>query len=452
MVLSPKFFINKIKSGDKRSVTVKKNIIGSFLIKGISIVISLMLVPMTLGYVSSELYGIWLTLSSIMVWMNFFDIGFTLGLKNKLAEAIALEDWSKGKTLVSTTYFIMIIIFIPLCLILIYIIPYINWAKILNINTTYNIEITKVLYVMTTCFCIQMIANIITTVIAAYQKVALSTAFPVIGNFISLIIIYILTQFSSPSLLNLSLAISTIPAIILIISSIILFKKKFKRVSPNFRFINKKYIKDLWTLGFKFFFIQIQVIILYQCTNVLISHVSGPNEVTSYNIAYKYLSIIMMLFSTIITPLWPAFTDAYTKKDFSWMKKIYKKASQIYLLLFLGIVILVLISPYIYEIWIGNKTTVPLHMTIAVAIYMVIYTWDSLQVLLINGIGTIKLQTYVTLIGLIIHIPLALTLGKHMGAEGIITSMIIINTVYTIFFTKQINKLLNGTAHGIWKK
>lgn len=452
MVLSPKFLINKIKCGDKRSVTVKKNIIGSFLIKGISIVISLMLVPMTLGYVSSELYGIWLTLSSIMVWMNFFDIGFTLGLKNKLAEAIALEDWSKGKTLVSTTYFIMIIIFIPLCLILIYIIPYINWAKILNINTTYNIEITKVLYVMTTCFCIQMIANIITTVIAAYQKVALSTAFPVIGNFISLIIIYILTKFSSPSLLNLSLAISTIPAIILIISSIILFNKKFKRVSPNYRFINKKYIKELWTLGFKFFFIQIQVIILYQCTNVLISHVSGPNEVTSYNIAYKYLSIIMMLFSTIITPLWPAFTDAYTKKDFSWMKKIYKKASQIYLLLFIGIVILVLISPYIYEIWIGNKTIVPLHMTITVAIYMVIYTWDSLQVLLINGIGTIKLQTYVTLIGLIIHIPLALTLGKHIGAEGIIISMIIINIVYTIFFTRQINKLLNGTAYGIWKK
>lgn len=68
-------------STDKRTTTIKKNIIGSFLIKGCSIIISLMLVPITLGYVSSELYGIWLTLSSIMMWISFFDIGFTLGLK-----------------------------------------------------------------------------------------------------------------------------------------------------------------------------------------------------------------------------------------------------------------------------------------------------------------------------------------------------------------------------------
>ena len=64
---------------------------------------------------------------------------------------------------------------------------------------------------------------------------------------------------------------------------------------------------------------------MYQCTNILISNVSGPNEVTSYNIAYKYLGIAMMIYSIILSPLWPAFTDAYTKKDFNWMTLVYKK-------------------------------------------------------------------------------------------------------------------------------
>ena len=92
---------NRLLKGESRSISVKKNIIGSFIIKGISILISLMLVPMTLGYVSSEMYGIWLTLSSIMLWLNFFDIGFTLGLKNKLATALAQKDYSKGKRIFS---------------------------------------------------------------------------------------------------------------------------------------------------------------------------------------------------------------------------------------------------------------------------------------------------------------------------------------------------------------
>ncbi len=77
-------------------------------------IISFMLVPLTIGYVSSDLYGVWLTLSSILTWLTFLDIGFSQGLKNKLAEAIAQTDWGKGKSLVSTTYFLMILIFASL--------------------------------------------------------------------------------------------------------------------------------------------------------------------------------------------------------------------------------------------------------------------------------------------------------------------------------------------------
>ena len=114
------------------------------LVKGCSIVISLLLVPITLGYVSSELYGIWLTLSSVVIWLNFFDVGFTLGLKNKLTEAIALGQWDRGKSLVSTAYFMMTIIFLPLCLLLELFIPFVEWALFLNVSEIYNTEIQKV--------------------------------------------------------------------------------------------------------------------------------------------------------------------------------------------------------------------------------------------------------------------------------------------------------------------
>ena len=166
--------IKNFLSGNQRSVIIKKNIIGSFLIKGVSITISLILVPITLGYVSSELYGIWLTLSSIMVWLNFFDIGFTLGLKNKLAEAIALSEWEKGRSLVSTTYFIMTIIFIPLCVILICGISLINWAEFLNVNPIYNQDISQTLYILIICFCIQMIVNVLTAVISAQLQISVA--------------------------------------------------------------------------------------------------------------------------------------------------------------------------------------------------------------------------------------------------------------------------------------
>lgn len=440
----------RIVSGNARSVVVKKNIIASFLVKGISIVISLLLVPLTLGYVSSELYGIWLTLSSIMLWLNFFDVGFTLGLKNKLTEAIALEQWDRGKALVSTTYFMMVVIFVPLCLLLEAIVPNVDWASFLNVDRIYNPDIMRAMYILVACFCLQMIVNVLTAVVAAFQKVALSSAFPVIGHALSLVVIFILTKCCPPSLYVLSIAISVMPIVVIVAASVILFSSRFKKVAPSVAYVDKKYIKDLFGLGFKFFIIQMQIVIMFQTTNILISKLSGPNDVTAYNIAYKYISVGLMLFNIILSPLWPAFTDAYTRKDYAWMNNIYSKMKKLWALTAVAIVGMVLVSPLVYGVWIGDKAEIPLMMTIVVAVYTILHSWDSLQVILINGIGCVKLQSYITVVGLICHIPLSFLLGKYIGAYGVLASMSMIVVIYLIAFTTQVHKILNQKAHGIW--
>lgn len=115
----------------------------------------LILVPLTLGYLNTDLYGIWLTVSSILLWLGFFDIGFTLGLRNKLSEALANGDILRGRKLVSTTYAIMLVIFIPLCIIFEFIVPLINWSTLLNVPIAYNATISQVMQVLVISFCLQ---------------------------------------------------------------------------------------------------------------------------------------------------------------------------------------------------------------------------------------------------------------------------------------------------------
>lgn len=443
---------NFFTKGDARSLVVKKNMIGSIFIKGISILIQLILVPLTLGYLSQELYGVWLTISSIMLWLNFFDVGLTLGLKNRLSEAIARNDIERGRALVSTTYVVMFLIFIPLCLIGECVIPYINWSSFLNVSDIYNEELGDVASILLVCFCLQMIFNVITAVVSACQKVALASAFPVIGNLCSVIVIYFLDVFTKPSLTNLASAISYLPSLVLLISSVVLYTGKLRIVRPSILYFEKSKIKDILNLGIKFFIIQIQMIVLYQATNILISNVSSVSEVTSYNIAYKYIGVASMTFNIILAPLWPAFTDAHMKNDWNWMKQIYKKMRKVYVVLLAGVLLMVLFSPLVYKLWIGNRATIPLMMTVAVALFVVVHTWDALQIILINGIGAVKLQTYVTLFGLVCHVPLSLLLGEYIGAIGVVLSMIVINIIYSIVFTEQLRKLLNNKAFGIWMK
>src|SRR5438876_10388425 len=80
---------NIFQYGHERTIRIKKNIFSSFLLKSASIFIGMIMVPMTINYVNPTQYGIWLTLSSMISWFSFFDIGLGNGLKNKLAAANA---------------------------------------------------------------------------------------------------------------------------------------------------------------------------------------------------------------------------------------------------------------------------------------------------------------------------------------------------------------------------
>ena len=120
------------KKGHARTLRAKKNIAASFFIKGLGIAVGLMLVPLTINYLDPTRYGIWITLSSIIGWFGFFDIGLGHGLRNKFAEALAIGKHELARAYVSTTYAILSIIIGGVLLLFYFVNPFLNWNIILN--------------------------------------------------------------------------------------------------------------------------------------------------------------------------------------------------------------------------------------------------------------------------------------------------------------------------------
>ena len=92
--------------GNERSVIIKKNIAASLVLKCVSILISLQVVPLTIDYINPTKYGIWLTLSSIIARLSYFDLGFAHGFRNRFAEAKAkgISDWLKNMSVLLMLY------------------------------------------------------------------------------------------------------------------------------------------------------------------------------------------------------------------------------------------------------------------------------------------------------------------------------------------------------------
>jgi O-antigen/teichoic acid export membrane protein len=259
--------------GNERTFKAINNIINSFAIKGLSVLISFILVPLSIKYLGNTKYGIWITLGSIINWFSYFDIGLGNGLRNKFATAKSEGDNILARKYVSTTYAILSLIMISLIIIFIIINPFLDWNKLLNAGDSFNKsnELQILSYFIYILFCINFILKLISTILTADQKPAKASIFDLYSRVIALITIYILTYINtnSKSIILIGLIITGSQTLVLIIANIKYFKNEYKEYSPSFKLINFSYGKELFNLGLKFFIIQIASLLLYQ-TNIII--------------------------------------------------------------------------------------------------------------------------------------------------------------------------------------
>ena len=448
------FFFNQniITKGHERSVNAKKNILASIIIKGLSILISLFLVPLTIHYLNPTRYGIWLTLSSIIGWLGFFDIGFGNGLRNKFAESVALGKHELARIYVSTTYAILSIIIAAVLILFFIINPFLNWSKILNSPASMSAELSTLALIVFVFFCLQFVLQLITTVLTANQQPAKASLFNLVGSLISFAIIFILTKTTAGNLIYLGAVFGFAPIVVLGISSIWFYSHEYRKYAPSFRFVKFGYARDLMSLGIKFFVLQISSIIIYQTSNIIIAQLFGPAQVTPYNIAFKYFSVIPMGFGIIMMPFWSAFTDAWTKNDIDWIKNTMKKLKLAWVLMSIVTIIMLVFSNFIYRLWVGKEIIVPIGVSVVMAGYVIVNAWCGIYSHFLNGVGKIKLQLYSGLLGALINIPLAIYLGKHIGISGVVLSTFIIAIISAIWSPLQYIKLINNNAQGIWNK
>ncbi|MGZ3921656.1 MAG: lipopolysaccharide biosynthesis protein, partial [Bacteroidia bacterium] len=209
----------------------------------------------------------------------------------------------------------------------------------------------------------------------------------------------------------------------------------------------------LLKIGGLFFVIQIGALVLFETDNIVITQMFGPKDVTIFNVAYKLFSVVVMVSMIVLNPFWSAFTEAYSKNNFDWiksaMKKLYYYLAAACLISFL----LFITSPFIYKIWLGKQIKVPMLLSLVMAFQVMGHCWLIINCFFLNGIGKIKLQFYLYIICMIVNIPLSIFFCRIMGSlVGVTISNLLIFIYMNIVLYSQCKKILNRTAEGIWNK
>lgn len=438
-------YINKIKKENNRSNVALINVILSFVIKGISILISLVLVPLTLHFLNVYEYGIWLTISSILLWIDYFDIGLGNGLRNKLSEALVCKNIALAKEYISTTFFVLFVI--ATCLFCVFVIAnqWIDWESILNIPHTIAIRVANLLIFVFLCITVSFVLKIVTYVYFVKQLPVVNGLINLLSQLLSLFFIYLLTNLDINAKLEwVAYIYSASPTIILLLFYPITFCIKYKELSPSIKSIKIKRMGDLMNIGLKFFLIQLSSLVIYTTSNLIISNKLSPDEVTPYSISFRYFNIIFMIFSIIVSPMWNAVNEAYNKKEFAWIKETMRTLNKILMLLAIVVFFMVLFSDVIYRLWLGVLVIVPFDLTVLLALYVLLLTISSLYSNFLNGMNRLNIQLYTLMVSGVIFIPLSNTLVERIGVSGVALALCVVTLPGAIINIFQYRKVISN--------
>jgi O-antigen/teichoic acid export membrane protein len=443
-----------LSDGHERTLKIKVNILYTFLIKGLNVLIGFLLVPLTIHYVNPVQNGIWLTIAAIVMWINTFDIGLGNGLRNKLAHALAVDDTDQLAAYTSTTYFLLTIIASSIFALFFVGGSFINWNNLLNLNRAINYSVWPVILLALGLLCLQFILQPINSILNACQQPFISSLILLAGQFLTLVLVCVFSIFTKGNLFVLVAIVAGSPVFVLVVASIFMFKhySKLKLFVPKLKHIKLETAGDLINLSGAFFLIQIGALILYETDNIIITRVLGPLDVTTFNIAYKYFSLATLTFSIIITPYWSAFTDAFVKNDLAWIKHSMKRMRVLSIYFSLGTGLMLLLSKTFYKIWIGDKLFIPQGLSFAIAFYVILQNWMIVHAYMLNGVGKLRIQLALILATGVLNVPASIFLIHRYGIQGTVLANIIVMLAISVTLTYQCELIINQKATGFWNK
>ena len=443
---------NALTGTNGRNKILVRNILFSAILKVIGLATSLLVVRVTLHYLNNEIYGIWMTITSIIYWISVFDIGMGNGMRNYMTMAISKNNYPEARAYLSTTLFALTVIALVAVVLMILPLSLLDFNSVFNTRVLPSDELRNAMVVAFAFTMMLFVMKNISYVFMAMQKYALADLLTVASNVAALAIVYVLTKTTQGNLLLVVLAFTAAPVVTYLLAAIPFFVR-YPQLRPQFGEFRKDLLSKIVGKGLNFFFIQItSCLVIYGASNMFIIQFCGPESVTVYNIAYKFFNLMAIAYTVIISPMWNAYTDAYIKGDYAWIRSNFRTSLCSWLMIEVVGMVMLFLSHWFYRLWVGSAVSVPLSVSLSVFAFISLFNFNNAATYLINGLNKIRVQMITSIVVTALYLAAMLCFGHRIGIEGVVFSMAAAYLVMGAIHFYQCRLLITSRASGIWDK
>jgi len=390
-------------------------------------------VPLSLGYLGQERYGMLVTLTSIGGMLGFADLGLGNGLVNAIAEAYGHNDRESARRCVSSAFFILSVVSLIVVIALAVGLNVAPWPRVFNVTSvTASGEAGLSAAVFICCFAVTLPLTVAQKVQAGYQESFITSLWQAAGTVFALAtLVFVVQRRASLPWMVLSLAGG--PMLAALLNSAWVFKLKRRWLAPRLSLVDGDTAQRLLRTGSLFLVLQLSAAVAYQTDSLIVAQVLGAKRVPEYAVPMTLFQVSPFLLSLVLTPLWPAYAESLASGDVGWIRKSFRRS----LILALSVnvpaaILLTLGGRSIIRLWVGSAIGPSSLLLFSLGAWTIVNSFNGPLAMLLNGIQALRFQVVCALTMAVANLGLSIVLTHRVGVAGVVLGTVVSQVLFIL--------------------
>ncbi len=392
----------------------------------LSSLLTLISLPLAVRYLGAERFGVWATITSSVVLLNLLDLGIASTLTNHISRAYALGNKAYAARCTTNALGLTCALAVIAGLAFAVVWPRIDWMALFNVAASVpRVEVSNTVAAAVALMLLSLPAALVSRVFAGYQQVHLSNLVTAIGAVANVagLFLGIALRVSMPVLLVMSVGGVTVCNLVALAGTLFWYKPWLR---PRFASLDRSTARELLASGSAFFLIQIAGAVVFSSDNLVVSHYLGAAQVTPYNVTWRLVALAAVLQSLVFPALWPAYAEAFARRDYDWMRSAFRITLRGTLVLNLTFAVMFMVAGKTAIRWWAGATAVPSSALLAaMALWSVISGFMTVESCLLAAVNRTREQGVLSMVAAGVNLALSIALVQRIGSVGVIAGTIL---------------------------
>lgn len=383
-----------------------------------------MTVPLLLRVLGVERYGVYVTVTAVMAWIQIGILGFGKGLVNALVAAQVSGDDALARRYVWSFWVGLAGLVAGLGAVAAAAFPFVPWAAVFRLSAAVPPrEIDATVAIAVTFTLVSLALSPVGFVFTAYQEERIGAIWLALRNLATLPALAAVWALGG-GMPAVAVAAGASSLAVNLASVAWLLGAHRPALRPRRGDVRREHLERALAASLTFFALDLATVLVYQTDKLLILRFAGSVAVARFEMASLVFLLAQSLFGVFLLPMWPALGEALRRGDHTWARGVLRRFSR-GTAAGMGAVVAIaaLAAPPLIGWWTGHPEVVPGRgVIVLVGLFYLVRSWVECHSIVLYSLDRQRDLILPTIANGVAFLVLAVALGRTAGLTGVVVA------------------------------